>query len=288
MKISVITPIYNGNRYLNNYLCMIEKSISKINDVEIIWINDSPQIPLKYDEELAKKMELVIIENENNCGIHKSRINGLKIAKGDYILFLDQDDEIMEETLINQYNKIQGYDLIIGNGYYEDQAGDHPIFQNKKAQDFATRKNPYLRVRDFIVSPGQCLIKKNAIPNIWINNTLKNNGTDDYLLWLLMFNNKCKITSNYQYIYRHKYTGENLSLLEDKMFNSQLELLEILQKNNSYNRKDLKKLERTIYYKHNYKKNFFIQTLKNIDIFAYNIMYRLIWKGYRVSNGKKG
>ena len=141
-------------------------------------------------------------------------------------------------------------------------------------------------VRDFIVSPGQCLIKKEAIPKEWKENTLKNNGTDDFLLWLLMFNNNSKVTINFECIYKHKYTGENLSLEKDNMYKSQLELLDVLAKKNTYNKKDLKKLERTIKYKHNYKTNFVKETLKNIDIFWYNIIYKIKWKGYTLPNGK--
>lgn len=286
MKISIITPIYNGNKYLNNYLKMIEDATSIISDVEVIWVNDSPNIPIEYDKQLAKNIDLQIIQNEENSGIHKSRVNGLRKAKGEYILFLDQDDEITKDALLSQYNKIQGYDLVIGNGYFEDENGSHKIFENEYSLKFATRKKPYILVRDFIVSPGQCLIKKEAIPKEWKDNTLKNNGTDDFLLWLLMFNEGCKVTLNFECIYKHKYTGENVSLETDNMYKSQLELLEILTKNAGYNKKDLKKLERTIKYKHNYKTNFVKETLKNIDIFCYNIIYRAKWKGYTLPNGK--
>lgn len=286
MKISIITPIYNGNKYLNNYLKMIEDATSIISDVEVIWVNDSPNIPLEYDKELTKNIDLQIIENEKNLGIHKSRVNGLKKAKGEYILFLDQDDEITKDALLSQYNKIQGYDLVIGNGYFEDENGSHKIFANEYSLKFATKKKPYILVRDFIVSPGQCLIKKEAIPKDWEENTLKNNGTDDFLLWLLMFNVGARVIENFSCIYKHKYTGENVSLETDNMYKSQLELLEVLSKNNKYNRKDLKKLERTIKYKHNYKTNFVKETLKNIDIFCYNIIYRAKWKGYTLPNGK--
>ena len=86
MDISIITPIYNGNKYLNSYLKMIEDATSIISDVEVIWVNDSPNVPLEYDKELAKNIDLQIIENEKNSGIHKSRVNGLTKAKGEYIL----------------------------------------------------------------------------------------------------------------------------------------------------------------------------------------------------------
>lgn len=202
---------------------------------------------------------------------------------GEYIIFLDQDDILTEnsvKTYMEILNKNGEIDLILGNGLIEDKNGYHKIFENKNSQNFATKKTPYIKARDFIVSPGQCLIKKEKIPQYWKENILNNNGTDDYLLWLLMFNDKIKIYKNYNIVYKHNYTGENLSNDEEKMNASRKELLEVLKKYNKYNIKDYKSLKRTIEYKQNYKKSFMKYTIRNLDIFLYNIYYRMTWKGY--------
>lgn len=281
MDISIITPVYKGNKYLNNYIDKVDKACKQKENVEVIFVNDSPSIQLEFDEKKVKNFDLKIIENEKNQGIQMSRINGLKEARGKYILFLDQDDEITEDCLISQFNIAEEKDLdfILGNGYFEDKKGMHLIFNNKFSQRFATKKNVYIKARDFIVSPGQCLIKKNSIPEEWKNNIIKANGTDDYLLWLLMFNNKIKIGCNYKTIYIHKYTGENYSTDLEKMYESQLELLKILKSIN-YNKKDYKTLERTFKFKHLYKKEFMKQAFKNFDILVFNIYYRSVWRGY--------
>lgn len=281
MKISIITPVYCGNKYLNSYLENIERACKKMNEVEVIFVNDSPNVKLKFNEKIVKSFSLKIIENSKNEGIHKSRCIGLENANGKYILFLDQDDEIMEDTLITQYNKIEsGADMVLGNGLYEDGVRKNKIFDNKFSQKFATKKKPYILARNFIISPGQCLIKKETIPEYWKEHCLKANGADDYLLWLLMFNEKMNIIYNYNMVYIHKYTGENVSLDDEKMFNSQLEIVSALEKCTNYNEKDLKRIKRTIIYKHNYKKKFILETLKNLDIFIYNVWYRILWRGY--------
>ncbi len=282
MDISIITPIYHGNKYINSYLKNVIKACDKIaGKVEIIFVNDSPEIKIEYDENLIKNVKFRIIENKTNIGIHESRIVGVKEAKGKYILFLDQDDEIAENALITQLDSIQdGADMVLGNGLYEDEKGSNKIFANKFSQKFSIKKMPYILARNFIISPGQCLIRKESIPEYWLQNTMQANGADDYLLWLLMFNDNAKIVCNYNIIYIHKYTGENVSLDKEKMFNSQLDLIQALENNKEYNKKDLKKLKRAIYYKHNYKKDFFAETLKNLDIFLYNVYYKILWKGY--------
>ena len=292
MNISIITPIYNGNKYLNNYLRNITKACENFKDIEVVWINDSPSIMLEYDKRLVRNFKLKIVNNEKNLGIQKSRCIGIHEAKNDYILFLDQDDEITENTLKTQYDKILEYnaDMVIGNGIYEEQKEKNKIYDNNFSKKFASKKVPNILAKNFIISQGQCLIKKSSIPKYWIANPLKANGADDYLLWLLMFNENAKIVCNYNVIYIHKYTGENFSLNMDKMFKSQLELIQVLKENDGYNKKDLRLLERTILYKHNYKKHFFRETLKNLDIFIYNVWYRLVWRGYlpkwKIKNNK--
>lgn len=288
MDISVITPIYKGNVYLNNYMKKISKACTLKNNVEVILVNDSPEIDIEFNKELIKNFKIKIINNKKNLGIHGARIVGLQNALGKYILFLDQDDEIMENTLITQYEKIvkEDCDMVLGNGIFEDRNGTYTIYKNTYSQDFASKKRPNIMIRDFIVSPGQCLIKKSCIPNYWTQNRLQYNGTDDYLLWLLMFNSNVKIANNYENIYIHKYTGENLSLNKEKMYKSQLNMLEILKECKEYNSSDFKLLDRTIKYKHNYKKNFLSETIKNLDIFFYNLFYKIIWKGYTVSEKK--
>ncbi len=281
MEISIITPIYKGNKYLNQYLDNVSKACKNRNDVEVIWINDSPEIQIEYDKNLVKNFDLIIIENQRNMGIHKSRCIGLNKAAGKYVLFLDQDDCISENSIDTQYNLIKNdVDIVLGNGLYENEEASEKIFKNKFSQDFATKKKPYILSRNFIISPGQCLIRRDSIPRYWLENNLEYNGADDYLLWLLMFNKQCRIVCNYDIVYIHKYTGNNVSLDDEKMFNSQLEVIKYLEKNDKYNRKDLKNLKKAILYKHNYKKNFLIETLKNLDIFIYNLYYRLVWRGY--------
>lgn len=285
MNLSIITPIYKGNKYLNNYLKNISKACEKLKGIEVIWVNDSPTIELEYDKNLIKNFELRIINNEKNLGIHKSRCAGIREAKSDYILLLDQDDEITQNALKTQYDKIieSNADMVLGNGMFEGQDRKDKIFENEFSQKFASKKRPYILARNFIISPGQCLIKKGSIPEYWLTHTQQANGADDYLLWLLMFNNNAKIVCNFEVIYTHKYTGENVSLDNDKMFKSQQELIQILKDNTEYNKKDLVLLRRAIMYKHNYKKHFFKETLKNLDIFIYNVWYRLVWRGYMPS-----
>lgn len=93
-KISVIIPIYNAQDYLKRCLDSIVNQT--LNDIEIICVNDcSNDKSLDIIEEYSKKDKRIKLINHNtNCGESKSRNDGIKYASGDYIAFVDNDDEI--------------------------------------------------------------------------------------------------------------------------------------------------------------------------------------------------
>ncbi len=287
MKISIITPIYEGNQYLNGYLKNISLAAeefikSRENSVEVVLVNDSPWETPEYDGSLVRGFQLKVIENSRNFGIHKSRINGYWESTGDYILFLDQDDLLTSVSLRALAKSIGRADIALGNGTFEKKKVTEDIFANGFSQDFATKPFVYKWIRDFIVSPGQCLIKKSSIPEYWLKHPLKNNGTDDYFLWLLMFNVGAVMVSCREMVYVHKYTGTNYSLNDDKMFLSTREMLHLLRNNPDFSRKDLRLIKRRIYYKRvdrSRKWLFMKESLMNLDILAVNVLYRLIWRG---------
>ncbi len=287
MKISIITPIYEGNQYLNGYLKNISLAAeefikSRENSVEVVLVNDSPWETPEYDGFPVRGFQLKVIENSRNFGIHKSRINGYWESTGDYILFLDQDDLLTSVSLRALAKSIGRADIALGNGTFEKKKVTEDIFANGFSQDFATKPFVYKWIRDFIVSPGQCLIKKSSIPEYWLKHPLKNNGTDDYFLWLLMFNVGAVMVSCREMVYVHKYTGTNYSLNDDKMFLSTREMLHLLRNNPDFSRKDLRLIKRRIYYKRvdrSRKWLFMKESLMNLDILAVNVLYRLIWRG---------
>lgn len=290
MDISVITPVYYGNKYLNNYMKMMGKAAKKFtganHHIEVILVNDSPEVEIEYDRMLVQGFEVCVLENEKNVGIHASRVNGLRKSSGEYIIFLDQDDKISANCFETHAQSIGDADISLGNGILEIGNQRNLIFGGKFSQKFASKEWVYLWIRDFIVSPGQCMIKKASIPEYWKENCLHSNGTDDYLLWLLMFREGCTMRCNYHAVYMHCDTGENLSSDAEKMLASTEELLKTLEKYPGYKKSFLKLVRRRIYYKladRSNKKQFIIKSIRNIDILLVNIFYRIVWRGCLIS-----
>ena len=87
---------------------MIEKNHQNIKGtalLEFILVNDSPEEEIELETFKEYSFEYKVVVNERNMGIQKARINGLENSTGEYILFLDQDDEILPNYIFSQYTQ---------------------------------------------------------------------------------------------------------------------------------------------------------------------------------------
>lgn len=253
MLISVIVPFYYGNKYLPRLFKSISKTASVVDTIaefEIVIVNDSPD-----DNVIIKNIPTNILvnvfNNAKNLGIQQARINGLKAAKGDWIVFLDQDDLMVSAGYSKQIELTNSADVIVGNGIYEYPNGDKQIYKNQATMNYFIKEKRFLQIRNLIPSPGECLVKKSVIPDTWSKQPLVNSGADDWYLWILLFKAGVKFAENSSNVYIHKYTGgENLSFDLDKMHTSSQEMLEILSKNKILDKQELKELEHAIEFKY--------------------------------------
>ena len=115
VKVSVVIPVYNVEGYLEE--CLDSVINQTLEDIEIICINDgSTDNSLEILEEYAKKDNRIKILNQENQGISATRNNGLKICKGKYICFLDSDDYLELNALMETYDISEKYSLDICSG----------------------------------------------------------------------------------------------------------------------------------------------------------------------------
>ena len=103
------------------------------------------------------------------------------------------------------------------------------IYRSQEELDRSVREDIYRSGYNQIVSPGQVLIKKSAIPEEWCCNTLRNNGADDYYLWMLMFSQNKKMKIHNKVLYWHLISNINTSKNVDEMNASVYEMLSQLR-----------------------------------------------------------
>lgn len=286
MKITIIIPFFNGNKYLPRLLKSINQVAIRIKDkasLQIIIVNDSPEVEVELPDVSNYFVEVEIKVNDHNVGIQRSRIHGLRVAKGSWILFLDQDDELIADGFEKQINLTSNADVVVGNGFYQYRHGTTQIFNSLKSMNLLIRKKNFIQIRNLIPSPGECLIKKSAIPKSWINSILLTNGADDWLLWLLLFSSKCRFTCNQEYVYIHNNSnGQNLSLNIDKMYKSCIEMRDLLYKMKLFSNKEISSLHRAIDFKYLQDTNQL--TLGKLvyysDVLKNNFIYKLCLRVY--------
>ncbi len=165
MMITVVTTLYKGKKYLDSLLSNIQqnalglkKSHTEV-DVEYIIVNDYPTEKIRINDEI-RAFEVIVIENENNCGIHESRAKAVNRARGEFIQFLDQDDHLADNALLSQFENIGSADVSVANGYESYNGELTAFYKNLRVQKLALKKIFYYYVGNQIVSPGQCLSDK--------------------------------------------------------------------------------------------------------------------------------
>lgn len=115
IKLSVIVPIYNVEKYLSE--CLQSIINQNIKDIEVIMVNDGSTDSSKFiAETFIEKDNRFILINQENKGLSAARNKGLSIAKGEYIFFIDSDDFIIDNNLEKMINIIEqdNSDVIAG------------------------------------------------------------------------------------------------------------------------------------------------------------------------------
>lgn len=103
-KVSIIIPVYNTDEYLRE--CLDSVVNQTLSEIEIICVDDgSTDSSLKILKEYAEKDKRINILQQNNSGAGRARNNGLRLATGEFLYFLDSDDYIKEATLETLYKK---------------------------------------------------------------------------------------------------------------------------------------------------------------------------------------
>lgn len=107
--ISVIIPVYNVERYLA--ACLDSILSQSYRNLEVIIIDDgSTDFSLKIAETYSEKDDRIKVFSQENLGLSEARNHGLRVATGDYVTFVDSDDELLKDslelmvTMLNQHS----------------------------------------------------------------------------------------------------------------------------------------------------------------------------------------
>lgn len=112
-KISVVIPVYNGEKYLRE--CIASILAQTFRDFEIVLVDDgSKDSSGQICDEYASEHDNIHVYHKANEGINQTRRYGVRVAQGEWIAFSDQDDSMPNDALQSMWDKHEGTDMVIG------------------------------------------------------------------------------------------------------------------------------------------------------------------------------
>lgn len=172
--------MYNVEKYLKRCIHSIEKQDIDRDEYEIICINDgspdnSRQIILS---EKQKYSNLKLIDQKNK-GVSIARNNGLDVAKGKYVLFVDPDDYIAQNSLRENLDRIEKYNAqisFLGFSFIDSQGSIKKQVLNQELID-----ETYLGIKAYCLARGDGQTDPDRIWAVLINRDFLNENNLRFL-----------------------------------------------------------------------------------------------------------
>ena len=97
-KVSVVLPIYNVEKYLKKSVQSVQNQTYR--NLEIILVDDgSKDSSGRICDELSKEDSRIQVVHKNNGGLASARNSGYEVATGEYVMYIDSDDCVKEDTV---------------------------------------------------------------------------------------------------------------------------------------------------------------------------------------------
>ncbi|MGQ4665885.1 glycosyltransferase family 2 protein [Metabacillus halosaccharovorans] len=195
--ISVIIPVFNVEKYLNR--CVNSILNQSFQDIEIILINDgSTDKSGIICDEYAQKDPRIRVIHKKNARVSAARNDGIRMAKGKYVSFIDSDDWIEPEMYQEMVNKVEEYNLDLIMCDYKKKSED---FEDKRTQPI---RSGYYSKEDIKNELFSCLI---MFEHLEFPPTISN--------WVCLFNLNFILENNLLY-------EEDIHYCEDSLFGSKV------------------------------------------------------------------
>ena len=191
--VSIVIPVYNSQEYISGCLFSIINQSYK--NVEIIIVDDgsTDQTDTIINEIIDKNENVKIVLNkQQNSGPSVARNNGIRLAQGEFIAFLDSDDQWYPnklERLLDEFEKDNELD-VVGSLY---SIGEKVTFKRTDGSlEYLSLKK--LLFKNYLLTSG-VVCRAKVFSNVHFNEHQK--YSEDYRLWLEIAaqGNKCAIVN---------------------------------------------------------------------------------------------
>ncbi len=141
MKVSIVIPIYHVEKYIER--CVLSVLSQDYRPLEVVFVDDcSNDKSLELARQVitehgGEQIEFQYIKHSENQGLGAARNTGIRASKGDYLYFLDSDDELKENSisvLVNQHKKYPQSEMVHGRMVLVDGTDYHHISVYRKME----------------------------------------------------------------------------------------------------------------------------------------------------------
>lgn len=144
VKVSVIVPIYNVEKYIHQ--CVDSILNQTLKEIEVILVDDgSPDRCGEICDEYANQDERVKVIHKENAGVAAARNSGIAIAQGEWMAFIDSDDWLEPDMFERAYDRGEMHhpDIVFFDGFqnFPDKTKPWNHFQN----DFVTEEEETIK-----------------------------------------------------------------------------------------------------------------------------------------------
>ena len=132
IDISVIVPVFNAERYIDD--CVKSVLNQTFTNWELVLVDDgSTDKSGEIIDNYAKKLDRITVIHQQNSGPGAARKEGGTQAKGKYIAFLDADDALPENALIDMFEASEknNLDIVVTSARHIEQNKEEKIIENK-------------------------------------------------------------------------------------------------------------------------------------------------------------
>lgn len=167
MKVSVIVPVYNTERYLDR--CMQSLLKQMLRDIEIILVDDCSQdgCPTMCDQYAKQNTCVKVLHKPVNDGLGLACNSGIDAANGDYIAFCDSDDWVDKEMYKVMFDAAKKYDAdVVYSGILTTDGFGivHPMSVPKSFQTLRSKEEILSYAMDMIAAePSAVQERKNPM-----------------------------------------------------------------------------------------------------------------------------
>ena len=224
VKVSIIIPAYNAEKYINRCLDSILKQTFKEWDCHVVCngCTDKTYLMAKSFKNIDKRFKVYNFEKKGLCF---ARNKGIEFSTGEYITFIDIDDYVSPTMIEQLYSNKNKCDIIYGNivGYMNNSK----MYFRVKAMERKYNINENILFSSLSYDFGHVLnnlYKRSAIDDIRFHEDITNNEDLLFNMEVIMKNKEIyHIQSNdYHYIYYYntsnKYANIDYNLFLEKYY----------------------------------------------------------------------